>query len=217
MGNSTSIQTIFGEKKSVKQIIREQKRINNRSIRQLERELNRIKREEKKSQSEMKRLAKQGQMTAVRHLAKDIVRLRQTQSNFIKLKCELQSLSHQMDSMQANKQLMDSIKNVSKILPIVNKQMKLPELQRIMQKFDEEQMRNALQQEMIEDVMDDAFEHDSDEEDELVAKVLDEIGIEMSSGLESVPSKQLEKHKEEATDDDIDKDLQNRLNALKNQ
>jgi len=40
---------ILGDKKTVKQIIREQKRINNRSIRELDRELNRIKREQKKS------------------------------------------------------------------------------------------------------------------------------------------------------------------------
>merc|ERR1712157_277496 len=101
-----SMPNVFGEKKTMKQIIREQKRINNRSIRQLERELNKLKKEEKKNQIEMKRLAKQGQHTAVRHLAKDIVRIRSSQSNFIKLKGELSSLSHQMDRVQANKQLM---------------------------------------------------------------------------------------------------------------
>eukprot|EP01083_Nonionella_stella_P046644 124871_1 len=178
---------IFGEKKTVKQVIREQKRMNNRSIRQLEREINKMKREEKKNKMEMKRLAKQGQMQAVRHLAKDIVRIRTSTSNFYKLKSELSSLSHKMDAMQANKQLMDSMKNISKIMPVINKQIKLPELQHIMQQFDEQQMRNQIKQEMIDDVMEEAFDHDEDAEDELVAKVLDEIGIEMESNLDNVP------------------------------
>merc|ERR1712228_686152 len=99
----------------------------------------------------------------------------------IKLKGELSSLSHQMDRVQANKQLMDSMKNISKIMPVINKQIKLPELQKIIQKFDEDQMKNQLKQEIIDDV----FDHDDDAENELIAKVLDEIGIEMETNLDN--------------------------------
>eukprot|EP01083_Nonionella_stella_P290168 987413_1 len=203
---------IFGEQKTVKQIIREQKRINNRSIRQLEREINKIKREEKKNQIEMKRLAKQGQHAAVRHLAKDIVRMRATQANFIKLKCELSSISRQMDTMAANKQLMDSMKNVSKIMPIINKQINLPELQNIMRKYDENQMKNQLKQDMINDAMDDALDYDSDAEDELIQKVMDEIGIEMDTNLDNVPNKKLKNPNEPIVENEIDQDLQKRFN-----
>lgn len=213
MGNSMT--SMFGEKKTVKQIIREQKRINNRNIRQLERELNKIKREEKKNQMEMKRLAKQGQLSAVRALAKDIVRMRATQTNFIKLKCQLSSLSNQMDTMRANKQLMDSMKNISKIMPKINSSIKLPELQKIMQQFEQETMKQELKQDLINDVMDDVFDNDTDDEDELIAKVLDEIGIEMDANLQNAPNKKL--NNVETTDEDkMDHDLQNRLNALKN-
>lgn len=120
---------VWGDKKTVKQIIREQKRINNRSIRELDRELNRIKREEKKAQQEMKRLAKQGQMQAVKHLAKDIVRMKQSETKFIKLKAELRSLSAQMDNMAATAQLQKAMKNVSRTLGTLANQIKLPELQ----------------------------------------------------------------------------------------
>ena len=121
--------TILGDKKTVKQIIREQKRINNRSIRELDRELNRIKREQKKAQNEMKRLAKQGQMQAVKHLAKDIIRMKDSETKFIKLKAELRSLSAQMDSMAATAQLQKAMKNVSRTLGTMSNQIKLPELQ----------------------------------------------------------------------------------------
>ena len=120
---------ILGEKKTLKQIIREQKRINNRSIRELDRELNRIKREEKKAQNEMKRLAKQGQLVAVKHLAKDIVRMKNSETNFIKLKAELRSLSAQLDNMAATAQLQKAMKNISRIMGTLSNQIKLPELQ----------------------------------------------------------------------------------------
>ena len=77
----------------------------------------------------MRRLAKQGQMEAVRHLAKDIVRMKQTQTQFIKLKSELRSLSAQMETMAATSQLQTAMKNVSKTLGMVSNQIKLPELQ----------------------------------------------------------------------------------------
>eukprot|EP00486_Rosalina_sp_Unknown_P005299 CAMPEP_0201571250 /NCGR_PEP_ID=MMETSP0190_2-20130828/13929_1 /ASSEMBLY_ACC=CAM_ASM_000263 /TAXON_ID=37353 /ORGANISM="Rosalina sp." /LENGTH=215 /DNA_ID=CAMNT_0047995691 /DNA_START=18 /DNA_END=665 /DNA_ORIENTATION=- len=207
----------FGEKKTVKQIIREQKYDNKRSIRQLERELNKIKREEKKNQIEMKRLAKQGQNQSVRVLAKDIVRMRQTQANFIKMKCELTSLSHQLDTVQANKQLMDSMKNISNIMPMINNQIKLPELQTVIRKFDEEHMKSEIKQEMMDDMMDSALDHDSDAEDELIDKVMAEIGIEIDSNLQNVPNKQLKDKQDEIAnenEDKADKDLQNRLDAL---
>eukprot|EP00483_Globobulimina_turgida_P005946 UN05956 len=161
---------------------------------------------------EMKRLAKQGQYAAVKQMAKGIVRMRTTQSKFIKLKCELSSLSRQMDSMQANKQLMDAMKNTTKIMPTINKQMNLPELQKIMQKYDQQQMESQIKQEMIDDAMDDALDYDSDAEDELIQKVMDEIGIEIDTNLNNVPNKKLKPTV--VVEDNVDEDLQNRLNAL---
>eukprot|EP01084_Bolivina_argentea_P174770 302729_1 len=208
MGNE-----LFGEKKTTKQIIREQKRINNRSIRELDRSLNKMKQQEKKEQIEMKRLAKQGQMAAIKATAKNIVRMRQHQNKIVKLRCELRSVSHQMDSMQANAQLMKAMKNVSQIMPQINKQMQLPELQKVMQQYDQEQMNMQIKQEMVDDAMEMALDHDSDDENELIQQVLDEIGIEVDQGLDDAPKNKL-KADEQMALDNADKDLQNRLNAL---
>eukprot|EP01083_Nonionella_stella_P089432 249517_1 len=208
MGNE-----LFGEKKTTKQIIREQNRINNRSIRELDRSLNNMKQQEKKDQIEMKRLAKQGQMAAIKATAKNIVRMRQHQNKIVKLRCELRSVSHQMDSMQANAQLMKAMKNVSQIMPQINKQMQLPELQKVMQQYDQEQMNMQIKQEMVDDAMEMALDHDSDDENELIQQVLDEIGIEVDQGLDDAPKNKL-KADEQMALDNADKDLQNRLNAL---
>lgn len=202
---------ILGDKKTVKQIIREQKRINNRSIRELDRELNRIKREQKKAQNEMKRLAKQGQMQAVKHLAKDIIRMKDSETKFIKLKAELRSLSAQMDSMAATAQLQKAMKNVSRTLGTMANQIKLPELQAALQKYQMESEQMEMKQDMINDALDDALDQDSDAEDELIQKVMDEVGLDFNSGLVDAPMAK----KEEVVEDQVDDDLQKRLNNLK--
>ena len=85
--------------------------------------------EKTKAQNEMKRLAKQGQMESVRHLAKDIVRMKKSESQFIKMKAELRSLSMQMETMSATSQLQTSIRTVSRMMGMISNQIKLPELQ----------------------------------------------------------------------------------------
>lgn len=202
---------IWGDKKTVKQIIREQKRINNRSIRELDRELNRLKREQTKAENEMRRLAKQGQMQAVRHLAKDIVRMKDTQTKFIKLKAELRSLSAQMDAMAATAQLQTAMKNVSRTLGMLSNQIKLPQLQASLQKYMQQSEEMEMKTEMINDALGDVLDDDDDAEDELIQKVMDEVGLDFNENLVDAPAKK----QEAQVEDDVDKDLQQRLNNLK--
>jgi len=159
----------------------------------------------------MKRLAKQGQMAAVKHLAKDIVRMRDTQTKFIKLKSDLRSLSIAMDSMAATQQLQTAMKNVARTMAMVSHQVKLPELQAALQKYQMEAEKMEMKQEMISDAMDDALEHDSDDEEELVQQVMDSIGLDLNEKLVDAPKKD----KEEEVEDPMNTDLQARLNNLK--
>mmetsp|Transcript_36204 Transcript_36204/g.61196 ORF Transcript_36204/g.61196 Transcript_36204/m.61196 type:complete len:127 (+) Transcript_36204:94-474(+) len=84
---------VFGEKKSAKEIVREQKRLVNRSIRQLDREINGLKKEEKKLIQSIKKDAKANQMSAVKIMAKDLVRIRKQQTKFLNLTAQLRAIS----------------------------------------------------------------------------------------------------------------------------
>jgi len=59
---------VFGEKKTPKEIVREQKRMVRRSVRQLEREIATLKREEKKLIANIKKDAKKNQMVGILYL-----------------------------------------------------------------------------------------------------------------------------------------------------
>lgn len=86
----------FFKSKSPQEILRENKRILDRSIRDLERERMQVEGQVKKTMTEMKKMAKAGQEDVVRLMARDIVRMRGQITNFYKMRAQMQSVSMQM-------------------------------------------------------------------------------------------------------------------------
>jgi len=212
-----SLPTLFPSTFALLKEQRRVKRINKRSIRELDRELRRVKRQQKKYQNEMRRLAKQGQLQAVKHLAKDIVRMKDSETKFIKLQAEIRSLSATMDSMAATAQLQKAMKNVSRSLGTLSNQIRVPELQAALQKYQTESEQVVVMgRDMIDESVDDALDADSDVEDELVQKVLDEAGLNLAVGdlAEDRVVEVVEDHVVCCCCDERE-DLQKRLNNLK--
>jgi charged multivesicular body protein 2A len=73
----------------------------------------------------------------------------------------------------------EALKGATKAMGSMNRQMNLPKIQQIMMQFERENEMMDMKDEMMGDAIDDAFEEDEDEaeSDEIVSKVLDEIGI----------------------------------------
>jgi len=139
---------VFGEKKTAKEIVKEQKRLVNRSIRQLEREINGLKREEKKLILNIKKDAKANQLSAVKIMAKDLVRIRKQQTKFLNLTAQLRAISLQMTTVQSINTMSESIKKVSKAMTKLNAQIKLPELQKAINTFVKESEKMEMKQEV---------------------------------------------------------------------
>eukprot|EP00467_Chlorarachnion_reptans_P014246 CAMPEP_0114515642 /NCGR_PEP_ID=MMETSP0109-20121206/16859_1 /TAXON_ID=29199 /ORGANISM="Chlorarachnion reptans, Strain CCCM449" /LENGTH=206 /DNA_ID=CAMNT_0001695889 /DNA_START=263 /DNA_END=883 /DNA_ORIENTATION=- len=203
---------VFGEKKSAKEIVREQKRLVNRSIRQLDREINGLKREEKKLITNIKKDAKANQMSSVKIMAKDLVRIRKQQTKFLNLTAQLRAISLQMTTVQSINTMSESIKKVSKAMTKLNAQIKLPELQKAINNFVKENEKMELKQEVMEDAMEDVFEDEENEEQEeqIVNQVLDELQINLDQQLVDAPgaTKKVEKVENK------DKELEARMGNL---
>merc|ERR550517_1296497 len=116
-----------------------------------------------------------------------------------------------VEVMHAQEQMQSAMKNMSKLMHAVSNRIKLPELQKSMQRYQMEMEKQNVKQELMADMMDDAFEVDEDDEDELIQKVFDEIGLELGAQLEDAPKKQTEPAQVETEDDN----LEARLNNLK--
>ncbi|KAF9689962.1 hypothetical protein SADUNF_Sadunf01G0146600 [Salix dunnii] len=84
---------LFGKRKTPSELLRENKRMMDKSIREIERERQALQAQEKKLIVEIKKNAKQGQMGAVRVMAKDLIRTRHQIEKFYKLKSQLQGVA----------------------------------------------------------------------------------------------------------------------------
>jgi charged multivesicular body protein 2A len=65
----------------------------------------------------------------------------------------------------------------------MNRNMKLPAIQRIAMEFERENDIMEQRQEMMDDAIDDTFEDEEEESDEIVNQVLDEIGIDLGQSV----------------------------------
>ncbi|XP_031386882.1 vacuolar protein sorting-associated protein 2 homolog 1-like isoform X2 [Punica granatum] len=181
---------LFGQRKTPAELLRENKRMIDKSIREIERERQGLQAQEKKLIVDIKKHAKQGQMGAVRVMAKDLIRTRHQIEKFYKLKSQLQGVSLRIQTLKSTQAMGQAMKGVTKAMGQMNRQMNLPSLQKIMQEFERQNERMELVSEVMGDAIDDAMEGDEEEEEteELVNQVLDEIGIDMNSELLNAPS-----------------------------
>ncbi|KZV31987.1 hypothetical protein F511_05097 [Dorcoceras hygrometricum] len=181
---------LFGKRKTPAELLRENKRMLDKSIREIERERQGLQTQEKKLIAEIKKSAKQGQMGAVKVMAKDLIRTRHQIEKFYKLKSQLQGVSLRIQTLKSTQAMGEAMKGVTKAMGQMNRQMNLPSLQKIMQEFERQNEKMELVSEVMADAIDDALEGDEEEEEteELVNQVLDEIGIDINSELVNAPS-----------------------------
>ena len=134
-------------------------------------------------------MAKQGQMGAVKIMAKDLVRTRNYVTKFIELRSHLQAVSMKLQTMQSHEAMSSAMKNVTKAMVKMNKQMDIPALQKIMAEFMKENERSEMTQEMMGDLLDDAMEEEGDDEEEekIVGQVLAELNINFDEAIPDAP------------------------------
>ncbi|PIA65540.1 hypothetical protein AQUCO_00100795v1 [Aquilegia coerulea] len=198
-----------------------------KSIREIERERQGLQAQEKKLIVEIKKSAKQGQMGAVKVMAKDLIRTRHQVDKFYKLKSQLQGVALRIQTLKSTQAMGEAMKGVTKAMGQMNRQMNLPSLQKIMQEFEMQNEKMEMVTEVMGDAIDDALEGDEEEEetDELVSQVLDEIGININNELVNAPAsaviastannKVAQAESNGTENGGIDNDLQARLDNLR--
>lgn len=181
---------LFGRKKTPDEILRENKRAIDRAIRELEREKGRMEQQEVKLINEIRKNAKANQMDSVKIMAKDLVRTKGQIKKFNIMKANLQAISLKTATLKSQNSMAQAMRGVTQGLVRMNRQMNLPQIQRIIQEFQKQTDMVDMKEEMINDVMDEVFEEDTDEQesDQIVNQVLDELGIEMNQTLSTLPA-----------------------------
>merc|ERR1719384_1936824 len=109
-------------------------------------------------------MAKQGQMDAVKIMAKDLVRTRRYVKKFMLMRANIQAVSLKIQTLKSQNSMAQAMKGVTKAMMSMNKQ-------------------------MMSDVIDDALgdEDDEEESDAIVTQVLDELGLQMTDQITGLP------------------------------
>lgn len=181
---------VFGKKEvPLKDIIRENKRMINRAIRELDREKLSLEREEKRLTIEIKKMAKEQQMSAVKIMAKDLVRTRQYITKFIEMRSQLQGCALKLQSVKSHQAMADAMSTTTKAMVRMNKAVDVPGINKMMAEFMKENEKSEMMQEMMGDALDDALDQEgnTEEEEQIVQQVLDEIGINFQEEIPNAP------------------------------
>ncbi|KAI8046786.1 charged multivesicular body protein 2a [Drosophila gunungcola] len=181
---------LFGKKISPDEMLRKNQRALNKAMRDLDRERMKMEQQEKKIIADIKKMAKEGQMDAVKIMAKDLVRTRRYAKKFMLMKANIQAVSLKIQTLKSQNTMAQAMKGVTKAMQNMNRQLNLPQIQKILQDFEKQSEMMDMKEEMINDAIDDAMEDEGDEEetDAVVSQVLDELGLQLGEQLGDLPS-----------------------------
>ncbi len=123
-------------------------------------------------------------------MAKDLVRTRKYVSKFNIMNSQLSAVGLKLQTAKSMDAMSGAMKGVTMAMIQMNKQMNIPQMQRIMQSFAMESERMDMTEEMMGDTIDDVMTDETDEAetDEVISKVLDEIGVSLGESIPDAPT-----------------------------
>ncbi|XP_059481535.1 charged multivesicular body protein 2a [Neocloeon triangulifer] len=180
---------LFGRRMSPEEMLRKNQRALNKAMRDLDREKVRMEQQEKKIIMDIKKMAKEGQMESVKIMAKDLVRTRRYVKKFMLMKANIQAVSLKVQTLRSQNAMAEAMKGVTKAMQNMNRQLNLPQIQKILQEFEKQSEIMDMKEEMMNEAIDDAMEDEGDEEesDAVVSQVLDELGLQLGDQLSGLP------------------------------
>lgn len=181
---------IFGKKPTVKEQQRENDRELRKAGRDIERERRKLEDEEKKLILEIRKNAAAGNNDVAKILAKNLVQIRKQKSRTYSANSKITSINMQNKAMGSNVAMTNAMQTTTKTMASMNKVMRPDQIAGTVREFSQANMRMEMTDEMINDTLDEmlAESGDEDEENAVVNKVLDEIGIEISGKMANIPS-----------------------------
>lgn len=144
---------LFGRKMTPDEMLRKNQRALNKAMRELDRERAKMEQQEKKIIADIKKMAKAGQMDAVKIMAKDLVRTRRYVKKFMLMRANIQAVSLKIQTLKSQNAMGQAMKGVTRAMQSMNKQMKLPQIQQIMQEFEKQSEIMDMKEEMMTDVI----------------------------------------------------------------
>ncbi len=218
----------FPKPPTVAQMMRENRRVIAKTVRELDREKIKLEGQEKAITQAIRNIVKEGtdSQQALRSMAKDLVRARNTAKKLVQLKSQMQAIDLRMTTLHCTNTMCSSLQAVTGMMSKMNAQMSVQKIGRIMMEFEKQNARANEASEMMDDVIGEAFadETEGEETEELINQVLDEIGCNVAADMARLPASAQQQRPPAAgapMPDDapgraavLDKELEDRLHML---
>lgn len=156
---------LFGKRLTPEEMLKKNQRALNKAMRDLDREKARMEQQEKKIIMDIKKMAKEGQMDAVKIMAKDLVRTRRYVQKFMLMKANIQAVSLKIQTLRSQNAMAQAMKGVTKAMQNMNRRLNLPQIQHILQEFEKQSEIMDMKEEIMNDAIDDAMDDEQDEEE----------------------------------------------------
>lgn len=157
--------------------------------RELDRSMRSITQQERKAQAEIKKLAKQGQMGPIKTLAKTLVQAKGAKEKLEVGKAQLGSVMMQLNNNLAMLKVSGCMQQSAEVMGAMNAAVKVPTIQATMRDMSREMQKAGLIEEMVDDTLETVFDDVEEEEVEgEMAKVLEELGVDLSAQLADAPT-----------------------------
>jgi charged multivesicular body protein 3 len=151
-----------------------------RESRKLDRDIQNLQRAEKKAMAEAKKLAKAGQTSSARIMAREIVNTRKAVDRMYTAKAQMGSVGFALQNSIAMIKLQGVISKSNEVMVAMNQLVSLPEMQATMGSFAREMERAGMIEELVQDTMEgiggDDIESEADKEaDKIVQEIMSEV------------------------------------------
>lgn len=219
---------VFGKQITPQERLKMNQRSLQKAIREIDRENRKLKQQETKLTGEIKKMCKNGQIKQAKIKSKDLIRTKNYIKKFELMETKLNMINLRIQSIKTTDMMSKSVKEASGLLRTMNVGVNLPQLQKISMEFERQNEIMDQKQEMMDDVLDDVFDEENEDEeeevDEFLAKLMDEIDVDLKGKLvNQTPNTDLTGTNAEAVNENpaapiamgADEDLQARLNSLK--
>jgi len=187
---SPLLDALFGPTPSMEEVITRKKFDIQQVMREFERERKARERERTRMIPEMKRLARDGQMRAVKTMARDMHRIQKQSEQLVNARVQMRTICTQLDSMRTTHELSTKMHDALRVMHGMTHAISLDKLQRMMEAFAKQNGILQSKNDAIEKAIDGAAARSDDEEEEaaVVQRILDDVGIDLSQQLVSTPT-----------------------------
>lgn len=219
----------FSSKPDPKEAAMEARKETKKTVRSSQREIDRtirdLDRQEKQLLMEIKKRAKLNPSqtdSVLKNLAKQLVQVRAQRDKSLQAKAQLGSIGMSANMMASQVVVASSVEAVGSTMKVANQAVDTKEMTKIMNEFMVENERMNIKEELLDDMLSDAFDTDEVEEeaDQMTSQVLAELGLELDGkmvDLNTPSALPKVEEEEQVKDEDILNqlpDLQSRLDAL---